>query len=449
MSREPSDADRAAFRSGGAARRRLVRGVSGSVLIKIAGLVLSLFSTVVFARLLGVQGFGIYAFCLSLTQILSLPAMLGGKQLLVREVAAYHSLGTFGRLRGVIRLMRRASFLAAGLLALAAGGVAWFAAAGSPMRVPVLIGLAFVPLLALVQLNSAALRGLQHILLGQAMVVLRPLLVILLVGLGAWTARDWMSPAFALGTHCVALALLAAASWWVLARSLPEPVRSSRPAFETAKWARSALPFLITGSMQIVNREISVTLLGLLQGAEQAGLYRVAQRGADLVPFGLMAVNMAIGPTVAQLFAQGRLEALQRLVSRSALAVLLFGLPVALVLIAGGQWLLPRLFGLGFEKAYPVLVLLSLGQLINTAFGSVGLVLNMSGLERFTALGVSIASVVNVLANLALIPGYGTVGAAIATSCSLLLWNSLLAFWLYRQTGLFCGAGLKRLIWSG
>jgi O-antigen/teichoic acid export membrane protein len=235
----------------------------------------------------------------------------------------------------------------------------------------------------------------------------------------------------------------------VLARSLPEPVRSSRPAFETAKWARSALPFLITGSMQIVNREISVTLLGLLQGAEQAGLYRVAQRGADLVPFGLMAVNMAIGPTVAQLFAQGRLEALQRLVSRSALAVLLFGLPVALVLIAGGQWLLPRLFGLGFEKAYPVLVLLSLGQLINTAFGSVGLVLNMSGLERFTALGVSIASVVNVLANLALIPGYGTVGAAIATSCSLLLWNSLLAFWLYRQTGLFCGAGLKRLIWSG
>jgi O-antigen/teichoic acid export membrane protein len=65
----------------------------------------------------------------------------------------------------------------------------------------------------------------------------------------------------------------------------------------------------------------------------------------------------------------------------------------------------------------------------------VGLILNMVGLERITALGVVVAAVINVFLNVLLIPFLGTLGAAVATSVSLIVWNVLLAIWLFKATG--------------
>jgi O-antigen/teichoic acid export membrane protein len=93
-------------------------------------------------------------------------------------------------------------------------------------------------------------------------------------------------------------------------------------------------------------------------------------------------------------------------------------------------------FGQEYAPAYLPLVILCLGQLINSSMGSVGLILNMAGLERFTARGVAIAAIASVLLNSALIPFFGPAGAAIATSTSLIIWNVLLFIWLYRETGI-------------
>ncbi len=417
-------------------RRHLIRSASGSLLFKISGTFLTLLSVIILARILGVKGFGIYAFSMSVAQILTIPAMLGGQQLLVRDVAAYQSRDQFKLLKGLIVWIRRSSFLVSCLLSLLAGISAFFFCPGSRMFLPLLIGLALVPCLANMQLNGSALRGLQRILLGQVADVLRPLLLILMVGLYFLFAGSRISPELALMAQFFSIALMIVLTWLILRKSLPVAAKSASVEYETGRWMRSALPFILAGSMQILNKEVSVALLGALQGAEQAGLYRVAQRGAEFVPFGLVAVNMAIGPTLSRLYVQGRIEYMQRLVSKSVLAVLAFGLPLALLLILGGKWIIPLVFGPGFSAAYMVLVILCLGQLFNAAMGSVGLILNMTGLERFTAKGVTVAALVNIVGNIIMIPFYGAIGAAMATSLSLVLWNVLLSIWLYREIGI-------------
>jgi O-antigen/teichoic acid export membrane protein len=80
-------------------------------------------------------------------------------------------------------------------------------------------------------------------------------------------------------------------------------------------------------------------------------------------------------------------------------------------------------------------VILCFGEFFNTAFGAVGLVLNMAGLERFTAKGGAIAVAASAILNLTLVSFWGTVGAAIATSVTLIIWKFLLFVWLYRETG--------------
>lgn len=370
--------------------------------------------------------------------------MLGGGPLLVRETAAHQVKGEYGLLRGLLLRYRQASLVLSLVLILVAGFFAFLFYRQSPGFLPFLIALALVPLLSNIQLQSSALRGLRRIILGQAARTLRPLLLIIQLGILYWYIGPDLSPEAALVAQVVGCSFLVLLTWFLLGRALPFPARHAEPEFDYSGWLRSALPFLFVGGMQILTDQTSAVILGAMQGAEEVGLFRVAQRGALLIAFGLQAVNMAIAPNVSALFARGEKVRLQRMIRKSVLAVLAYALPLGLGLIIFGPWLIPWVFGAEFGPAYMVMVILCIGQLVNVMMGSVGLILSMIGLERYTARGVGIAAGLNVMFNFALIPVFGTIGAAIATSISLITWNVLLAFWLYRETGIVSAFYFKK-----
>jgi O-antigen/teichoic acid export membrane protein len=397
---------------------------------------LSLALAVFLARLLGAEGFGIYAFCLSVVSLLTVPAMLGGQNLLVREIAAYKTKGEVSFLRGLLHRISHASTSASLILAFCAAGVGLWAYQGSPMQVPFLIAMLLIPLMAAMELQGAALRGLGHILAGQAWQVLLPAMVIVLFGCIVWIGNYPSGPETALFANITGAGLLVVVIHFYFHKRLPTDVKNAEPSYENHKWLKSMLPFVFAGGMQMINREISVILLGIIQGPEDVGLFRVAQRGADLVPFGLIAVNMAIAPTISELFARGEKDRLQQMISKSTWAIMGFALPMGLFLILSGKWLLPVVFGQEYSPSYIILVILCLGQLFNAAMGSVGLLLNMCGFEKHTALGVTIAALISIILNLLLIPLWGTSGSAVATCVSMIAWNILLGIWLYQKTGI-------------
>ncbi len=418
-------------------RKHLIKSASGSLVLKIGQTGLNLALAVVLARLLGVEGLGIYAFCLSIVQILTVPAMFGGQQLLVREVAAYKIKGEYGLMRGLLKRIHQANLAVSVILAFAAGGICYYIYANNTKYLfPFLVAIILIPLLSKIQLQGATLRGLRYILIGQGQNVFRPLLMLICVGIFYYFWGVNLTPTLALTAQVISTGLIFVAFWIIVYLALPKDTKTTNSKYETSKWIHSALPFVFAAGMQILNHQTSVVFLGILQGAESVGVFRVAQRGAELIPFGLMAVNMAIGPTASQLFTQGNKQHLQKIVNKSILAILAFSLPVSLALILSGKWLIPFVFGLEFSPAYPILVILCIGQLVNAAMGSVGLLLNMAGLERFTARGVAIAAVASIVLNVTLIPFLGTFGAAIATTSSLIIWNVLLAVWLYKETGI-------------
>jgi hypothetical protein len=68
-------------------------------------------------------------------------------------------------------------------------------------------------------------------------------------------------------------------------------------------------------------------------------------------------------------------------------------------------------------------VILAIGQLTNVGFGSVGMLLAMSGHERFTVWAYVLALTATVISAALLIPHFQQVGAAIAVTIGLLLVN--------------------------
>ena len=85
-----------------------------------------------------------------------------------------------------------------------------------------------------------------------------------------------------------------------------------------------------------------------------------------------------------------------------------------------------QLFGEGFiEKGVPVLILLTIAQLINCVTGGVGLTLSMTGKQNLELANSISLVILNLILCLMLIPPYGVFGASIATATSIILINLL------------------------
>jgi O-antigen/teichoic acid export membrane protein len=60
----------------------------------------------------------------------------------------------------------------------------------------------------------------------------------------------------------------------------------------------------------------------------------------------------------------------------------------------------------------------------------------MTGHERDVARSLAISALLNIVLGLALIPGWGAEGAAVAAATSLVVWNIVLAVRVYRKLGI-------------
>lgn len=90
------------------------------------------------------------------------------------------------------------------------------------------------------------------------------------------------------------------------------------------------------------------------------------------------------------------------------------------------------LYGSGFTQGYPPLFILFVGVIVRASVGPVQSLLNMSGKQNICALLYALTLAVNIALNLILIPHFGLMGAAFATTFSMLLEAFLLSTAVYK-----------------
>ncbi len=418
--------------------RLLARDAVGSLGLNVLNVVTTLVTTILLARLLGVSDFGTFSFVIATVTLLGVPAMFGAERLLIREVAVYTSKATFGLAKGVLIRINQVVTGVSIVLAFAAGLIAWILAGGelSPSLIAFWLGTASLPFLAVGRVVQGGLMGLRHVLLAQsAEFFLRPTILLSLVVL--WLAYGpALDAPLAVLLNGMSLAAACLVSIAALRLKMPPDLRRAPARYRTRQWLRGALALGFLSGAAVVNTQVGVVLLGALSGSDSAGLYTVAQRGALLVAFPLAAVNAAIGPVAARLWSTGDRDALQRLVTISAQAILLSAIPLALGFFFFGSPILATFFGAQFAEADAALAILSLGQLANAATGTVATLLVMTGNQKQAALGIALGTALNIALAFVAIPVLDTVGAALAAAVSLVASNLILVTITYRQLGI-------------
>lgn len=401
--------------------------------LRAIGLALGFIAHVLLSRSLGLQGYGHYVIALGWAMVLVLPARVGFDNSAVRYVTIYLESNDPAALRGFIRTATvtvTAASLAIGAIMVLVGSIA----ADLPYDAMVTWAAVSIAPVALLGLHSVILRSAGRISASQFYdQILRPALLILLVVMLPFVGGR-LDPAKAL--MLTAFAALAALAFLLLhCRAVLRSSRSTGPDYSAWRdWFAVSLPLLFIGVSQELLNQLEIILLGALADARSAGLFSGAWRLASLMPFALASIGVVSGPMVASAYHRRDLAELNRITGLAARLALGFAVCIGLVLVAAGRPLL-ELFGADFVQAYPALLILLIGGVVNAFTGVVAYLLTltgrqMHGLAIFAgALGVSLAL------NLLLIPRFGMVGAAIASTAALISWNLAMAIFVRRTMG--------------
>jgi O-antigen/teichoic acid export membrane protein len=186
---------------------------------------------------------------------------------------------------------------------------------------------------------------------------------------------------------------------------------------------------LMTSIFSYLSCEAGTIILGMYRTASEAGYFSMAAKIATLTSFILTAINTVAGPKYSELYHGNKLDDLFHVAAKSAQLIFWTTTPILFGLLLLGHPILTLLFGSAFAVAYAPLAILILGQFVNAVSGSTGLFMNMT--DNHTALVriMAVAALANIVLNVLLIPGHGIVGAALAATASISLWNvSILIF---------------------
>lgn len=411
---------------------RMLLSVSATVILQGASMVMGFATAVLLARFLGGEGYGRYVLAISWASILTIPALLGLDRFLVRGIATYEVQRKWELMGGLLRRTNQLVLLTSTVIA-GIGCVVAIMLLSRSLRLPFCVAMLLVPITALTLLRQGSMQALGRVLTGQTPeYLISPALI--LGGIGALELAGALTPTTALEANVTGAAIAFVVGTVLLRRALPAVLRSVRPAYATREWMRAALPMMLIGGVWMANSYVATLVVGTLDGPRPAGVYSVAQKGAELIVVLLVAANMPLAPAIARMHARSDREGFEHTTQRVAQATLLVSVPVAAVLIIFPDLYL-GIFGTGFQTGATALRILAVGQLVNAAAGPAGNVLIMTGHERAAVRGIGVGLLANLMLGVALVPPLGVTGAAVAFASSLVLCQTALVVLARRRIG--------------
>lgn len=426
---------------GGHGRKRLAADSIGALVVYSAGAVLAYIAQLAVARVVGADSFGIFAYVLAWTTLLAYVSTLGFHVSLLRFLSTYRARNDWPLARGVLRYtQRRVAGMALSIASL--GALVVF---GLRHRMPVemvtafLIGLAAVPVMALHLLSAAAVRAFGGVLTAIAPERLaRDLTLLAVLGMA------WLLALAPLDGRLAMMGALAGAAMTLILLRLfmrrlrPDQIDREPEQSAHAEWWQPMLPLGVIMVADNLMCRAGIIVLGLSGNTREAGVFAVAYGIALLTTLPRMAVATVFAPTVSALHARGDRAGLQELSAKAAVLSLIGTLCMAAPLMLLVTTLLVW-FGPDFRSGAPVVGILVLGHVVSAACGPQQHLLTMTANESTGARIFAGTAAVNLLGCVLLVEPLGMIGAAIATSVSLMAWNVAMAVLINRKLELAPG----------
>lgn len=400
--------------------------------LKVAGIIFSFLFNLLLARMLGSEGAGIFFLALAIMTIATVIGRLGLDNALLRFVAANASVGNWQAVAGVYAKGMRLALVTSTLVAITLYEIApWLAetvfnkpTALTPVR---WFAIAVMPM-ALIFLHSETLKGLKRvkdaILVQGVSLPAFAVLALLFVG-------DSYGLFGAVAAYLFSIIFTLALGIFLWRRATPQ-LRQIKGKFETSILLASSIPLFCVAILGVLNEWTSTFALGIWGLKEDVGILNIASRTASLLGLPLLAVNTIAAPKFAALFQTEQLDDLVTIVGRISMVMMIVSLPLLLVFTVVPEWIMSW-YGQEFRRGGHLLTILAVGQFVNVTVGPVGPLLVMSGNEPLLRNTLVITTIISLMLNFLLVPHWGILGAAIASSATLAIMNLISAYYVWKR----------------
>jgi len=408
----------------------LAVGSARTVLIRFVTLAVQIPASILIARLLGVEGKGIYTL-LTVVPWLVAFVVLGGLDTAQTWLLSSRRAG-----------LRQVLMLDVGILLTASPlGILlylWVAAPRSLAAVPpalVYASALLVPLVIFRFLLLAILLGREKVVRFNLVYLVTSGLVLALMVLALGVMKAGTGGAL-WAFICAQTLALPLAAWWIPWREAGEVESAGAETLAGGALFRKSLAYGLKGHLAGVlvtfNQRFDIFLLGAMAGAREVGLYAVAVAVAETVWHVPASVQLNLFPRVS---AVGAEEGLRK-IPRACRMTLLLCLALAVGLAALGRPMVALLFGSDFLPAFAPLAALLPGVVAVSVAGVFESYFAGVDRRQYQSVSVGIAFAAGLVLCLLLIPRYGALGAALASSVSYTLQMAVSLFLYSRLTRL-------------
>ena len=379
-------------------------------------------SQIVLARWMGSFEYGIYVFVWTWVLILGGLAHFGLNTASMRLAPEYRETGDFDRLRGLIRGARLASLASSTVVMLIglAGVYLLQDKIQSHFVLPAYLAFICIPLYALTDVQDGIGRG--NAWMSAALIppyVLRPLLLLAAM-FAAHSYGLKMDAATAAGAAIVATWVTGIIQMFLINARVAASVPKGPRHYDFKSWLKTSLPLVLISAAELVLQNADVLVISRFMTPTDVAIYFAAGKTMALIMFVHYAVGSAVAHKFAALNARGDKEGLRAFVKDAVNWTFWPSLAGAVIILALGKPLL-WCFGPQFDTGYPVMCILVVGFLFRSSMGPAEYLLNMLGEQALCATVLVAAAVLDIALNFALVPTWGLVGAAAATSMSLVM----------------------------
>ncbi len=386
-------------------------------LIRVVNAGIAFASQILLARWMGQTEYGVYVYVWTWVLLLGGLTSFGLASAPQRFIPQYADSGDDARLRGFLlgsRLMAVA--MATGIAALGLLVIWLFSDhLQSWAVVPLYLAMFCVPMYVLTDVQDGIARTNNWIDVALAPAYfIRPLLIL---GLLAILGLSEFSP-----TAPTAMAASLIATWatsviqlFFLQRRLKRKIASGPRAYESKTWLTVSFPIFLVEGFYLSLAYADVLILSAFRPPHDVALYYAAVKVMSLVAFISFSVSAAVAHRFTEYAVAGERERLDAMVRDAARWTFWPSLVGTAGLLALG-WPMLWLFGGDFTDAYYLLFVIAVGLLSRAVIGPLERLLNMLGQQNVCAAIYGCAFAINIALCFALIPHWGMLGAAVATS---------------------------------
>jgi O-antigen/teichoic acid export membrane protein len=190
--------------------------------------------------------------------------------------------------------------------------------------------------------------------------------------------------------------------------------------YSTKDIIKTSYPMALSAISYFLMQSIDILFLGAFDTFESIAYYSVAVKIATVTSLALISVNIVIAPKIAKIYNDRNFSELKSMIRKATRINVLISSPILLILFFFPDFLL-SMFGDNYTLAKNAFLVLLIAQFFNSITGPSALYLNMTGRQKILNSILLISLLINVILNAILIPKFGMVGAASATTISFVI----------------------------